>query len=78
MPEIVLSDVSDVLILALDKRAANHHRSPTDEAKTILSEALLRPADGNWSKVDEIYNRLAGSGRKFDDSTDLIREDRDR
>jgi plasmid stability protein len=78
MPEIVLSDVNDVLILAIGKRAADHRRTPTDEAKRILSEALLRPADTNWSNVEEIYERLTNSGRQFGDSSVLIREDRDR
>ncbi|HEY2410719.1 MAG TPA: hypothetical protein VGI40_00670 [Pirellulaceae bacterium] len=78
MADILLSDVSDVLLSALDKRAAEHQRTPTDEAKSILSEALLHSGSRNWSRVEEIYNRLASSGRHFEDSADLIREDRDR
>ena len=41
------------------------------------------PADNGkrpdvWAPVDAIYGRLAGSGRTFTDSADLLREDRDR
>jgi plasmid stability protein len=78
MPDIILSNVSEVLITELGKRAADHRCSPTDEAKSILANALLRPNKGDWSQVDAIFNRLAASGRPFQDSADLIREDRDR
>ena len=78
MPDIVLNSVSDAVLAELGKRAANHHRSPVEEAKSILSDALLRPGANGWGDVDAVYHRLAGSGRKFGDSADLIREDRDR
>jgi hypothetical protein len=31
-----------------------------------------------WARVNEFRGRLAASGRVFSDSTDLIREDRER
>jgi antitoxin FitA len=78
MPDIVLTDVSDSLMIELGKRAADHRRSPTEEAKSILSEALLPARSNGWTNVDAIYDRLAKSGRRFMDSADLIRKDRDR
>jgi plasmid stability protein len=78
MADIVLNNVSDILITELGKRAADHHRSPTEEAKSILSAVLLQPRNGDWSQVDAIFDRLTASGRHFDDSAALIREDRDR
>jgi hypothetical protein len=78
VPDIVLSGVSDALITELGKRASEHQCSPVDEAKLILAEALLPPAHKGWEDVDAIYDRLASSGRRFSDSAELIREDRDR
>jgi hypothetical protein len=69
---------SDALIPAPNKRAADHHNTPTDEAKDILPIDLIRPANGAWCKVEEIYNRLASSDRQLGDSSVRIREDRDR
>jgi len=44
--------------------------------------APLRPRQSGhpdaWEAVDAINDRLAASGRKFSDSADLLREDRDR
>src|SRR5262245_30622080 len=78
MTELVLNGVSDAVITELGKRAASHHRSPSDEAKSSFTEALFKPRTNGWSAVDAIYERLSGSGRQFGDSAELIREDRDR
>ena len=53
-------------------------RTPTEEAKVNLAEARCRNPSDAWAPVDWIYDRLAGSGRSFSDSADLLREDRDR
>jgi plasmid stability protein len=78
MADIVLNDLSDRLIIELGRRAANHRRSPAEEAKSILSNVLLSPSNTVWCPVDTISSRLANSGRQFEDSAKLIREDRDR
>lgn len=78
MQELVLTDVDDVVLDDLRQRAAQHGRTPAEEAKAILSEALRSKQAGVWAPVDAIYQRLADSGRSFTDSGELLREDRDR
>jgi plasmid stability protein len=78
MAELVLTDVENEVVRRLEERATSHGRTPTEEAKAILSEALRAKNAVGWAPVDEIYARLAASGRTFSDSADLLREDRDR
>jgi hypothetical protein len=78
MAELVLTDVDTVVLLHLQKRAARRGRTPAEEAKAILAEALREQSPDVWAPVDAIYHRLAASGRTFSDSADLLREDRDR
>lgn len=78
MAELVLRDVNDDLLRELQDRAAAHRRSPAQEAAAILSDVLSCSRANGWSEVDAIYNRLAASGSRFSDSTDLLREDRSR
>jgi plasmid stability protein len=78
MQELVLTNVDDVVLQDLQVRAARHGRSPAEEAKAILTEALRNTSPGVWAPVDAIYQRLAASGRTFSDSANLLREDRDR
>lgn len=78
MPELVLTDVDDVVIRDLRARATRHGRTPAEEAKAILAEALRSKCPDVWGPADAIYQRLAASGRTFTDSVDLLREDRDR
>ena len=47
-------------------------RMPADGVPTA------RPAADPWAAVNAFRERLAASGRTFGDSTELIREDRDR
>ena len=78
MAELILTDLDHTVLQNLRDRAMLHGRTPAEEAKAILGEAL-RPKDSDaWSGVDNIYNRLAASGRTFSDSADLLREDRER
>lgn len=78
MQELVLADVDDVVLHDLQERATRHGRTPAEEAKAILAEALRGERPDLWAPVDAIYQRLAASGRTFTDSADLLREDRDR
>lgn len=78
MSELILTDVDDTLLQDLRERARHHGRTPTEEAKAILTAALRAEGVDVWASVDAIYQRLAASGRTFSDSADLLREDRDR
>jgi plasmid stability protein len=78
MAELLLTDVTDGVFHQLQERANSHGRTPAEEAKAILSEALHGESQNGWAGVDAIYRRLAASGRTFSDSAGLLREDRDR
>ncbi len=78
MADLVLTDVDEAVLHHLTERASRHGRTPAQEAKAILAEAVhYRPLDA-WGSVDAIYHRLATSGKTFSDSAELLREDRDR
>src|SRR5205807_10560913 len=76
--ELVIPHVDDVVLDDLRQCAARHGRTTAEEARTILTNALRGDHVGAWATVDEIYERLAASGRNFTDSANLLREDRDR
>ncbi len=78
MQELVLTNVDDAILQGLRVLAMQHGRTPAEEAKAILTDALSGTRADAWATVDAIYQRLAASGRTFTDSADLLREDRDR
>jgi plasmid stability protein len=78
MADLVLTGVDDGVLRHLQERARANGRTPAEEARAILTDALRGPPPGPWSVVDAIYERLAASGRRFGDSAGLLREDRDR
>ena len=85
MDTLYVHDMPDELYEQLKKRATQEGRSISQEAVRLLRLALLtdRPKSDlefkawlDW--VTEQRERWAKEGRKFPDSTTLIREDRDR
>jgi plasmid stability protein len=79
MSQLVIPDLDDAVLARLRDRAALRGRTVETEAKVILAEALppaVPPAQ--WAAINALRDELAGSGRLFPDSTDSIREDRDR
>jgi len=77
---VLIRDLSEKTVKELKKRAADNNRSLQAELKAILDGMADRDRHlRKWRKdTDRIYNELKKSGRKFSDSTELIREDRDR
>jgi plasmid stability protein len=67
--------VDDETARRLKVRAERDGLSVEEEARRLLDRAL-RDWEQFWAKADEIRKGLAG--RKFQDSTELIREDRER
>ena len=78
MAQLLISSIDEVLLQKLRERAFKHHRTAEAEAAHILKEALQAPSRDPWAVVDAIRNQLTASGREFGDSTELVREDRDR
>ena len=78
MSQLLLTDLEDTTINTLEERATRNGRTPPEEAKAILVEALANKPTNPWAGVDAIFNRLSSSGRIFSDSVELLREDRER
>ena len=78
MAHLLIPDVDEATLARLRDRAARHGRTVETEAKAILSEAVPPAPAPEWAAVNALRDQLAASGRTFPDSTDLIREDRDR
>ena len=77
MAQVLVRQLNKKVVDRLKKRAREHGRSLQSEVKTILEEAVP-DYEGAWKRIELIRTRLQRSGRKFSDSADLIREDRDR
>jgi flagellar basal body-associated protein FliL len=77
---VLIRDLSEKTVRELKKHAAENNRSLQAELKASINEIIERRRRlRRWNKnVDRIFNELKKSGRKFSDSTELIREDRDR
>ena len=78
MSQLLIPDVAESLLQQLQQRAARNRRSVEAEARVILEDALRPDPAKVWAEIDAFRQRLAASGRIFSDSTELIREDRDR
>jgi len=76
MAQILVRDLEDDVVDRLKSRAAQHRRSLQAEVKLILEEAAQMDKATALRLAEEIRSRL--KGRTMSDSTELIRELRDR
>ena len=76
MAQILVRDLDPAIVEVLKTRAKQNGRSLEAELRLILQEV----AKPNLEKVKETMNKLQKmfAGRKFSDSSKLIREDRKR
>ncbi len=77
MAQILVRKLDEKIVDRLKKRAQEHGRSLESEVRTILEEAVP-DYDGTWKRIEQFHKRLRKSGRKFSDSAELLREDRER
>jgi antitoxin FitA len=77
MASVLVRHLNEDVMERLKKRAREHGRSLQSEAKTILEEAVPN-YEGAWKRIERFRKRLQQSGRTFNDSAALIRDDRDR
>jgi plasmid stability protein len=75
MPQLLVRNVSTVVIDALKRQAASHGRSAEAEHRVILEKALKAGREGFRARAAQL--REETRGRIFGESADLIREDRD-
>jgi len=77
MAQLRVRDIPEETVAALEERAKRHGRSVEAEHRAILEEVLKSGASDFWEQADRIRRSLAESGRKFSDSSNLLRQDRD-
>jgi len=79
MPQVLVRDLDKETVKSLKARARRHHRSLQAEVKLLLEERAAEPELGDQAAAGLVRElRRLFAGRKFPDSTKLIREDRDR
>jgi plasmid stability protein len=76
MPDILVRGLKAETVKRLKARARRHGRSLQREAKLLLEQAAGAGPEEIARMLDGWKRKFAG--RKFPDSADLIREDRDR
>jgi plasmid stability protein len=76
MGHVLVRNLSTEVVRKLKIRAQQHRRSLQEELKDILEQAARQNAKDVQAKVNEVRKLFAG--RKFSDSSDLIRQDRAR
>jgi antitoxin FitA len=75
---VLVRDLDEKTVNDLKKRAETSKRSLQAELKAILEEAAAQDWQRTWAAADRIFEELRSSGRKFSDTTELLREDRRR
>ena len=80
MANILVRGLAEETKRALKERAARNHRSLQQEVLAILEDAATDAArrQAAYERAEETRRRLVESSRVFSDSTELIREDRER
>lgn len=78
MPILTIPDVPDQTLQILRARADRNGRTVEAEARHILAEVARPDPASVWAAIEAFHNRLAATGRNFGDSTEDIREDRER
>lgn len=76
MPQLLVRDIPRDIVDALKARARDNGRSAEAEHRAILEATLKAGRGGFRERAAQL--RAATTGRVFDESADLIREDRDR
>ena len=76
MAQIIVRNLDDAVVERLKARARSNGRSLEAEVRQILEQSAKVDMATARQRVMEIRKKLAG--RKFTDSVELIREDRDR
>ncbi len=78
MADLLVRDLSPETIDKLKRGAERHNRSLEDEARSILEDFARADWEGFAGFADAFREKMLRSGREFSDSTELVREDRDR
>ena len=74
MAPVLVRNLPTEVVRKLKLRAKQHRRSLQEELKAILENAARQNAKDVQAKVNQVRKLFAG--RKFGDSSELIRQDR--
>jgi antitoxin FitA len=74
--QVLVRNLRTGVVKKLKLRAKQHRRSLQEELKEILEDAARQNAKDVQAKVNQVRKLFAG--RKFGDSSELIRKDRAR
>jgi plasmid stability protein len=78
MGDVRIRDLDTSVVLGLKARARRHGRTLQEELKTLLTEAALRPRRELAEELRRFQHELRASHGELPDSTQRIREERDR
>ena len=76
MPQLLVRDLDEDTIKRLKALAKQQGRSLQGQVKIVLEEAAMLPASGVSAIIERWQRRFAG--KRFNDSTRILREDRRR
>lgn len=78
MPQLLIRNLEDETVEQLKTRAKINHRSLQAEVQLILEQAAKIQPINFWRNAEKMRSHLAMTNKKFSDSAELLREDRDR
>ncbi len=76
MSDVLVRNVADDVLKRLKARARQNRRSLQGEVRVILEHAAEGKVPSRRAVIDKV--RALFKGRRFSDSAELIREDRER
>jgi len=75
---VLIRDIDEEILEKLKKKAAANNRSLQEELKSLLESHAGPDIERIRAMARESIRKYKAEGRKFSDSTDDIREDRER
>jgi plasmid stability protein len=78
MSQLLVRNLQEEVVENLKQRAKLNHRSLQAEVALILENAAKVQPANFWNNANKIRKQLAQSKQSFSDSTELVREDRDK
>ena len=78
MSQLLVRNLQEKVVENLKQRAKLNHRSLQAEVALILENAAKVQPANFWNNANKIRKQLAQSKQSFSDSTELVREDRDK
>ena len=78
MSKLLIRNLEEETVASLKQRVKANHRSLQAELALILESAAKIQPISFWKNTNKMREQLAQSKKTFSDSTELVREGRDR